>query len=72
MKRTDRPRAYVLQVDPELVPDDSLRGRVEDLASGEYRHFRTADDLLRFLRSPPQTRIGASGPVWPKHRGPER
>ena len=42
-------RAFVIQFD--AIPDERahLRGRVEQVASGEATHFRTLEQLVAFM-----------------------
>jgi hypothetical protein len=47
--RSAAERAFVIQFD--AIPDERahLRGRVEQVASGEATHFRTLEQLVAFM-----------------------
>jgi hypothetical protein len=66
-----RRRAFVVEFEPVQGPRGALRGRVELVASGEVRHFRSARELVGFmagiLRRPADVGPHPTGP--PADRG---
>jgi hypothetical protein len=58
-ERRSTERAFVIQFEPVAGERSRLRGRVEQVASGEATRFRSTKQLLDFMRTALQSRTGA-------------